>query len=44
MDIIGGVTGSIKQNAWKIVVSILLALFIAGVVIGAYYGIVALIN
>lgn len=44
MDIIGGVTGSIKQNAWKIVASILLALFIAGVVIGAYYGIVALIN
>lgn len=44
MDIIGGVTGSIKQYAWKIVVSVLLALFIAGVVIGAYYGIVALIN
>lgn len=44
MDIIGGVTGSIKANAWKIVVTILLFLFIVGVVIGAYYGIVALIN
>lgn len=44
MDIIGGVTGSIKANAWKVVVSILLALFIAGVVVGGYYGIIALIG
>lgn len=43
MDIIGGVTGSIKQNAWKIVVTILLFLFIGGVVVGAYYGIAALV-
>lgn len=44
MDIIGGVTGSIKANAWKIVASILLFLFITGIVVGGYFGIAALIG
>lgn len=42
MDIIGGVTGAIKANATKIIVSILLAIVIGGVCFGAYYGITAL--
>lgn len=39
IDIIGGVTGSVKQNAMKIIVGILVFVFVGAVVVGAYYGI-----
>lgn len=44
VDIIGGVTGTITHNAWKIIASLGLAILIVGIVIGAYFGITELIK
>lgn len=42
MDIVGGVTGKMKENAGKIIASIFLVIFIIAVMAAAYYGVLKL--